>query len=161
MLLDQLHLGEAVVGGVWAVMGVTGGIAALVTGRWRISGLERPILVWGMAGYAATGIIILVSPTLAAIVLAVALQGIVNGPMDVAMFTLRQRRTDPAWLGRAFAVSMSLNFLGYPIGAAVGGQLVSVSSSTAIIVAIVVTALSAALAWWLIPRDAPTFDTAA
>jgi len=158
ILLDQLHLGGTVVGGVWAVMGVTGGIGALLAGRWRISGLEKPILVWGMAAYAATGLLVLGSPTLAVIVLMVALQGFVNGPMDVAMFTLRQRRTDPAWLGRAFAVSMSINFLGYPIGAALGGQLVATSSAMAIAVAIVVTALSAVLAWWFIPREAQTFD---
>jgi MFS family permease len=158
ILLTELHLGGTVVGGVWAVMGVTGGIGALLAGRWRISGIEKPILVWGMAGYAVTSVLVLVSPTLAIIVLMVALQGFINGPMDVAMFTLRQRRTDPAWLGRAFAVSMSLNFLGYPIGAALGGQLVASSSAVAIGVAIVVTAASAVLAWLFIPRDAPTFD---
>jgi MFS family permease len=158
ILLNQLNVGGTVVGAVWAVMGVTGGIGALLTGRWRISGMEKPILVAGMAGYAATGLIVLASPTLAMILVTVALQGFVQGPMDVAMFTLRQRRTDPAWLGRAFAVSMSLNFLGYPIGAAVGGQLVSISSALAIGVAIGVTSVSALLAWWFIPRDAPTFD---
>jgi hypothetical protein len=40
--------------------------------------------------------------------------------MDIALFTMRQRRTDPAWIGRAFAVSMALNFVGFPIGAATG-----------------------------------------
>lgn len=158
ILLDQLHVGGTVVGGVWAVMGVTGGIGALLAGRWRIAGMEKPILVAGMAGYAATGLIVLASPTLAMILLTVALQGFINGPMDVAMFTLRQRRTDPAWLGRAFAVSMSLNFLGYPIGAAVGGQLVTISAALAIAVSIAVTLLSAVLAWWFIPRHGATFD---
>ena len=158
ILLDHLHLGGTVVGGVWAVMGVTGGIGALLAGRWRIAGMEKRILVLGMAGYAATGLLVLASPTLAVIVLTVALQGFINGPMDVAMFTLRQRRTDPAWLGRAFAVSMSLNFLGYPIGAALGGQIVAASVATAIAVAVVVTTLAAVLAWWYIPREATTFD---
>ena len=159
ILLNDLHLGDAVVGGVWAVMGVTGGVGALAAGRWRISGKEQPILVWSMVGYAASGLFVLASPTLAMILLTVALQGFVNGPMDVAMFTLRQRRTDPAWLGRAFAVSMSLNFLGYPIGAALGGQLAAMGSAIAVGTAIAVSALSAVLAWRLIPRDAPTFDT--
>ncbi len=161
LLLDNLHLGGAVVGGVWAVMGVTGGIGALAAGRWRIAGLERTILTLGMAGYAFTAVFVLVSPTLAVIILTVALQGVINGPMDVALFTLRQRRTDPAWLGRAFAVSMSLNFLGYPIGAALGGQLVAISAGFAIAVSIVITAFSALLTWLLVPRHAPTFDSAA
>ena len=161
LLLDNLHLGGAVVGGVWAVMGVTGGIGALAAGRWRIAGLERTILTLGMAGYAFTAVFVLVSPTLAVIILTVALQGVINGPMDVALFTLRQRRTDPAWLGRAFAVSMSLNFLGYPIGAALGGQLVAISAGFAIAVSIVITAFSALLTWLLVPRHAPTFDSGA
>ena len=161
LLLDNLHLGGAVVGGVWAVMGVTGGIGALAAGRWRIAGLERTILTLGMAGYAFTAVFVLVSPTLAVIILTVALQGLINGPMDVALFTLRQRRTDPAWLGRAFAVSMSLNFLGYPIGAALGGQLVAISAGFAIAVSIVITAFSALLTWLLVPRHAPTFDSGA
>ena len=92
---------------------------------------------------------------------AVALQGVINGPMDVALFTLRQRRTDPAWLGRAFAVSMSLNFLGYPIGAALGGQLVTIGPSVAIGVSIAITAFSALLTWLLVPHHAPTFDAGA
>ncbi len=159
LLLDHLHLGSSVVGGVWAVMGVTGGIGALWAGRWRIGGMERTILAWGMLGYAATASLVLASPTLAVVILAVALEGFVNGPMDVAMFTLRQRRTDPAWLGRAFAVSMSFNFFGYPVGAAIGGQLASVDIAVAVGAAVAIGALSALLAWWLIPRDAPTFDT--
>ena len=40
-------------------------------------------------------------------------------PLTVAMFSLRQRATDPKWYGRAFAVSMNLNFSGFPIGSAI------------------------------------------
>lgn len=29
--------------------------------------------------------------------------GLASGPLDIALFTIRQRRTDPAWTGRAFA----------------------------------------------------------
>jgi hypothetical protein len=47
-----------------------------------------------------------------------AIAGLANGPLDIALFTLRQRRTDPAWMGRAFTISMNLNFSGFPIGAA-------------------------------------------
>jgi len=86
-----------------------------------------------------------------------AIQGFLNGPMDVALFTLRQRRTDPAWLGRAFAVSMSLNFLGYPFGAALGGVLVGYGTGVAIAATVGITILAAVSAWALIPRDAGEF----
>ncbi len=160
LLLRDLGVGEAVVGAVWAVMGITGGIGALVVGRWRIGGLERPMLAWGMIGYALSGLLVIASPTLPVIVLAIALQGLMNGPMDVAMFTLRQLRTDPAWLGRAFAVSMSFNFLGYPVGALIGGMLVALGTNLAIGVAVGVTLVGAGSAWGLIPAEAPAADGA-
>jgi MFS family permease len=96
----------------------------------------------------------LVSPTLLVVVLAMAFQGLLNGPMDVALFTLRQRRTDPAWMGRAFAVSMSFNFLGYPIGAAIGGTLVASGTDVALAVAVVFSVLAGVLAALLLPRSA-------
>jgi hypothetical protein len=72
--------------------------------------------------------------------------------MDIGLFTIRQRRTDPEWMGRAFAVSMGFNFIGYPIGTALAGAIAAVSIEAAIVVgaiACVVAAVSAAL---LIPR---------
>ena len=59
--------------------------------------------------------------------------GIANGPLDIALFTIRQRRTDPAWTGRAFAVSMAMNFVGFPIGAAIGGALADRSLGLALV----------------------------
>jgi len=62
--------------------------------------------------------------------------GVSSGPFDVSMFTLRQRRTNPAWFGRAFAVSMSLNFVGMPLGSALAGPLIAQSLNTALWVAV-------------------------
>jgi MFS family permease len=155
IILERLDLGEAVVGAAFAVSGVTGGVGALWAGRMRTVGREVPMLVWPMFGMAASAAAILVSPTIGVILGVMAITGFLNGPLDVAMFTLRQRRTDPAWLGRAFAVSMSLNFLGYPFGAAIGGSLVTVDLALAIGVAVVATALAGVLGWVLLPRTAP------
>jgi MFS family permease len=85
-----------------------------------------------------------------------ALQGLLNGPLDVAMFTLRQRRTDPAWLGRAFAVSMSLNFAGYPIGAAMGGALVGAGADIAMATAIAFGFAATIGAAVMLPRENAT-----
>jgi hypothetical protein len=66
-------------------------------------------------------------------------------------YSSRQRRTDPAWMGRAFAISMSFNFAGYPIGAAIGGFVAAQSIELALGLAVVATLLSAAFARWQIP----------
>ena len=63
--------------------------------------------------------------------------GLLNGCADIALFTVRQRRTDPAWMGRAFAVSMAFNFMGFPIGAAIAGAIVTESLGAAVIFATV------------------------
>jgi hypothetical protein len=75
--------------------------------------------------------------------------------MDIALFTIRQRRTDPAWTGRAFAVSMAMNFVGFPIGAAIAGALAEQSLTTAIVPAIVASVLGLAFAVTLVPRTDP------
>ncbi len=156
MILGEMGFGPVVVGVVFAVSGITGGIGALIAGRWRTQGRERPMLIWPMAGMAVSTAALLLSPTLPVLVVVMAIQGLLNGPLDVALFTLRQRRTDPAWMGRAFAISMAMNFLGYPFGAALGGTLVGIGTDLAIAVAVAVTALGALLAWALLPRTPPS-----
>ena len=68
------------------------------------------------------------------------------------MFTLRQRRTDMAWLGRAFAVSAAFNFAGYPIGTAIAGAVVDVALAPAVIFGVVMCLLGGLFAWVLIPQ---------
>jgi hypothetical protein len=86
--------------------------------------------------------------------------GIANGPLDIALFTIRQRRTDPAWTGRAFAVSMAMNFVGFPIGAAIAGVLAATSLTWAIVPGIFACLAAVAFAAFLVPRqdDAPGSD---
>jgi len=65
------------------------------------------------------------------------LLGVLNGPLDIAMFTLRQRRTAPEWVGRAFAVSVSVNWIGSPIGSAAAGVLVPAGAVLPLVIAMV------------------------
>ena len=65
-----------------------------------------------------------------------------------------QRRTDPAWFGRAFAVSMSVNWVGTPIGAAFAGPLIGWSLNTALWAAVVFALLAAVFPLLAVPaRD--------
>ena len=82
----------------------------------------------------------------------VVLTGLLEGPLDIGMFTMRQRRTDPAWFGRAFAISMAVNGIGFPLGAAVAGSLAEVSIGLAILVGVVAAGLATLFAAVLVPR---------
>jgi hypothetical protein len=42
-----------------------------------------------------------VAPSMLVAALATLVYGAAGGPIDIAMFSMRQRRTDPAWYGRA------------------------------------------------------------
>jgi hypothetical protein len=55
-------------------------------------------------------------------------------------------------MGRAFTVSMNLNFSGFPIGAALAGVLVGVSLEAAIVFGVIANLAGAVLASLLIPR---------
>jgi hypothetical protein len=81
------------------------------------------------------------------------LVGLVSGPIDVGVLTLRQRRTDPADLGRVLAVSMSLNMSGWPIGTVLGGMLVAWSPLSAFLAAALASLLGAWAIHTLIPPD--------
>ena len=71
------------------------------------------------------------------VVISMFLFGLANGPLDIALFTIRQRRTDPAWMGRAFAVSMAFNFMGYPFGAIIAGALATDSLPAALVLGVI------------------------
>ena len=157
LILERLHLGEAAVGLVFAVQGVVGVVAGLWAGRIDTRGREVTMFAGPMVGFVPALAILLV-PGLGAVVLSMAIMGVVNGPMDVAMFTLRQRRTHAAWMGRAFAISMAFNFAGFPIGAAIAGGLASFSIEAAIVFGIVACVAGTIAAWTLIPRAAPDAD---
>jgi len=72
------------------------------------------------------------------------LVGAMAGPIDVGALTLRQRRTDPAELGRVLSVSMSLNMAGGPLGSALAGALVTWSLSGTFVGAALASVLAAA-----------------
>ena len=79
--------------------------------------------------------------------------GLANGPFDVSMFSLRQRRTDPAWFGRASAVSMGVNWAGQPVGSAISGPLVHLGLSVAFLVASAFVMLGASLTGLVVPSE--------
>jgi MFS family permease len=165
VVLRVLGYSEAIVGFVFAASGVSGMISAILFGRLDTRGREWRMLVIPMALMAplvalllpAAGVLGPIAPEtgLALLVVMMFLFGLLNGSMDIALFTVRQRRTDPAWMGRAFAVSMAFNFMGFPIGAAIAGVLVTVSLAGAIGVGVVACLAGAALAAVLVPEREP------
>ena len=157
IILNRLGLPTEAVGLIYAFQGIVGLVAGLLAGRLDTRGREHQLIVWPMLGFVLGTALLLPAAGLIAVLAAMAVIGFVNGPMDVAMFTMRQRRTDPAWMGRAFAVSMSFNFAGYPIGAAIGGVLAAQSVELAIGVSVVACAVACGLAAWLIPASGPEY----
>lgn len=172
IVLDRLGFSEIAVGAVFAVSGLSGMGSVLLWGRFDSRGREWPMLVWPMVLMAPAVALMLpaagvglpggrIDPWLGLALLAAsqALVGLLQGPLDIALFTVRQRRTDPAWMGRAFAVSMAFNFSGYPIGAALAGALAGVSLEAAIGIGIAACLGAAVFAAVLVPKAAPAAPT--
>ena len=164
LVIQQLGYSEALVGVVFALSGVGGMISALRFGRMDTRGREWRLLVVPMLGIAPFVALLLVPAVAEGLDPAIGLLfiaawaiggGILNGPIDIALFTIRQRRTDPAWTGRAFAVSMAMNFVGFPIGAALAGALAEQSLAAAIVPAVAFCLLGVVFAATMIPREDP------
>jgi len=154
IVLERLHFGETVVGVVFAVQGLAGIISAIAFGRLDSRDRERVMLALPMAAMGVSVALIFLRSDLATLLVVMATNGALQGPMDIALFTLRQRRTETAWMGRAFAVSYSCNYLGFPIGSAFGGMLSARSIETPIIVAVAACFAAAILAMLLVPSKA-------
>ena len=137
---------------LWAVAGVAGGAGALLAGQLRTAWRERMVMAAGMITTAVAAWPVAARFGLSGLAAGLLLAAVVAGPVDVGVLTLRQRRTDPALLGRVMAVSISLNVAGSPVGSAIAGVLVTYSVTATFAVAGVAAAL-AALAVSTIPGD--------
>lgn len=152
LVLQHLGGNAAHVGQLWALMGIAGLVAAMATGRLGSEGRERELLAVSMVVVAVAVLFLARADTLIMVAAAIVLLGFGIGPLDVALFSLRQRRTDPAWFGRAFAVSMYLNYSGIPFGSGIGGPLVALSLPLAFTVGAGFAVLGAVSTMTLIPK---------
>jgi MFS family permease len=151
LVLGRLHSGPATVGLLWGAMGGAGLASALIAGRMSSLGRERQMIVGAiLIGSLATALLPFAN-SLVVVAAAVILLGLATGPFDIGLFTLRQRRTDSAWFGRAFAVSMSLNSLGNPIGSALAGPLIAWGLNAALWAAAAACLIAAVFPLLLIP----------
>lgn len=153
LILRRLGMGQDMVGYMFGLSGAFGVVSAFSFGRLKTEGREKRLILIPATVFIGTTAILLWPAGLLPIALCMAISGLANGPLDVAMFTLRQRRTDPAWMGRAFTVSMNLNFSGFPIGAAIAGVLVTVSIEAAILFGVAANVAAAILGVVLIPNS--------
>jgi hypothetical protein len=81
-----------------------------------------------------------------------ALFGLASGPIDIGLFALRQRRTEAHWFARVVALSMSLNFVGMPIGSALAGPIIERSIALTLLVATAILAIGCIVPLRAIPR---------
>ena len=160
IVINRFGLSEAVVGFVFAASGVSGVASAFAFGRLNTRGREWALLVLPSIAFIPTVALLFVAAKqisiatgVAVLVFEMVLVGLLAGPIDIALFTVRQRRTDPAWMGRAFAVSMAFNYLGMPVGAALAGVLAERSIEMAILtLGVGGAAVAAVTAALLVPR---------
>jgi predicted MFS family arabinose efflux permease len=151
LVLGRLHQGPAAVGYIWGLVGAATLVSMLVVGRLKTLGRERQLMAISMLGMAVALSFLPFAVSILAVALALAVAGLAETPFDIAFLTLRQRRTDPAKFGRAFAVSMALNQLGSPVGAAIAGPLIAWSLTGALWVAVGLVAAAAVVALVTIP----------
>jgi len=154
VVVFQLHGNAAVVGLILALAGAAGVPAALIAGRIRTEGREREsmALFGAVMGLAVLALLV---PSIAVIAIGIAIAGGADAASSVSAFSLRQRRTARAWFGRAFAVSMALNFSGVPVGSALAGPFLGVSTTFAILAAAGLTLAGSAMVQLKIPAVAP------
>lgn len=142
LVLRRIHGSSIAVGLVIAVYGFAGFVGGLIAGRLGTAGRERRIIANSCFASGAALALMALSHGYLLLVTTIALLGAASAPLTVAMFSLRQRATHPEWYGRAFAVSMNLNYGLSPPASALTGAILSHSISGAFVFMAVVAALA-------------------
>jgi MFS family permease len=156
LVLRHLHGSAATVGQIFAVFGLAGLVAGLLIGRVNTDGWERWLIAGCMAVQVPTLVLLAFANSLSVVFAVAVVEGLAGSVINVGIFALRQRRTDPAWFGRAFAISMSLNFAGAPIGSALSGPLLERSIALPLMLGAAVNTIAVVAAVLLIPGHRPT-----
>jgi predicted MFS family arabinose efflux permease len=151
LVLRQLHGTAATVGQAFALFGVAGLLAGLAVGRVNSEQRERAMIASATLIQAAVLALLAFTSSIATLFSAALVMGAASSASNVGVFALRQRRTEPAWFGRAFAVSMSLNIAGQPIGSALSGPLLAHSITLPMVLGSGVSLVAALAALLLIP----------
>jgi MFS family permease len=154
LVLRHLHGSAATVGQVFAVFGLAGLVTGLLIGRVNTEGRERLLIAGCIAIQTVTLALLAFANSLPIVFVLGAIAGGAESIVNVGLFALRQRRTDPAWFGRAFAVSMSFNFAGVPIGSAISGPLLEHSLVLPLLLGAGISVISVVTALVLIPARA-------
>jgi predicted MFS family arabinose efflux permease len=154
LVLRHLHGSAATVGQVFAVFGLAGLVTGLLIGRINTEGRERLLIAGCIAIQVVTLALLAFANTLAMVFVLAAINGGAESAVNVGLFALRQRRTNPAWFGRAFAVSMSMNFAGVPIGSALSGPLLEHSLTLPLLLGAAISVGGVLAALVLIPARA-------
>jgi len=154
MVLGRFHQGPAVVGSIWGAVAVAGMVSSLIVGRVRTEGRERQLISGSIAAVAIAMTILPFANSVVVVMVALVVVALVETPWDISFLTLRQRRTDPARFGRVFAISVSLNMIGGPVGSALAGPLIAWSISGAIWFAVAAVLTAALFPILVIPGEA-------
>ncbi|HEV2012508.1 MAG TPA: MFS transporter [Candidatus Dormibacteraeota bacterium] len=152
LVLLHLHGNAATVGQIFAAFGLAGLAAGLLIGRVKTDGRERLLIACCIA-VQVPAIAVLAFVQQLPVVFGVALLGgAASSIINVGIFAIRQRRTAPSWFGRAFAVSMSFNFAGQPIGSALSGPLLERSIALPFLLGAAINVVAAIATMVLIPK---------
>jgi MFS family permease len=156
LVLTRLHGGPAEIGLLWSVAGFGAAFANVLAGRANTEGREHVIMAVSVAVSALPLLLVAGAPSLLLAAVGMALFGLCSGPSDLALYGLRQRAAEGAWLGRAISISIAASFAGNPIGSGLAGPLIAHGVTVAIAVAAAASLLCGVLSWPLLRPAAVT-----
>jgi predicted MFS family arabinose efflux permease len=151
LVFNRFHGGAPLVGLLWACSGIASVSASLLIGNRSTAGREKRMFVAGILGQTVSMVAFAVAPNAAVAVAAFAFWGGACAIMNLPVWAMRQRRTNPALFGRIVALSMSLNMSGIPIGSAVAGTFVQQHLTAAFLVAAGLTLIGAVVGMLMVP----------
>ncbi len=153
LILARFGNNTFIVGAAWAVMGVASILSVFLMGFIGTEKKERVAITVGMLLFALGTVIVILANTLVVLFVGIVVIGLHGGPISVSVSSLRQRRTPAAWMGRALSISLSLNAVGMPLGAAISGPIIAYSTPVALVLTALLCVVAGLVVLVVVPKE--------
>ncbi len=151
---DQLGLSPGAAGWMWTAISAGSIVGGLTYGSRRPRGSDTGHVVTFIALAGLPLLVVPFVPSLAAGMACMFVAGLFTAPAIISMFAIRQTAVPPELHGRTFAITVSVNVAGSPLGATLAGLLVgSLGVHTILFAAGFAQLLAAGLAGLLLARS--------
>ncbi len=122
LVKNTMHMSTLFLGIAYACFAVSDILSGILFGRKNTEGREWLVLTV-VTPIGGCGFLLMATGSTAGVLLGICLIGICETPFDQVAYGIRQRWTEPTWMGRTTSIAIAIPFGGFAVGTALTGAI--------------------------------------